>query len=102
MKPRRVVDAARVCANAVPAGIIASSNGSAIVAPAPLRTVRRDRCFPLRNDITGLLAKAGPKGPALRCDQAGPKGPALSYQAGWTRVSMAPSRLALRCPGKRC
>ena len=54
MKPRRGLDAATVCASAVPAGIMASSNGRAIVAPAPLRTVRRDRCFFVKN-ITGLL-----------------------------------------------
>ena len=41
--------AAGVSAIAVPAGIMASSRGSAIDAPTPLRTVRRDRCFLVRN-----------------------------------------------------
>src|SRR5207244_8860462 len=36
---------AAVCANAVPAGTIASSNGSASVMPAPLRNARRGMCF---------------------------------------------------------
>ena len=54
-KPRRVLTAAAVCAHAVCAGIIASSSGSAMVAPAPFRTVRRDRCFLVRN-MAGLQA----------------------------------------------
>ena len=37
MKPSRVAALAAVCASAVPAGIIASSNGSAIDAPAPFK-----------------------------------------------------------------
>src|SRR5690606_6433083 len=48
-KARRGLGAAAVFARAVPAGIIASSRGSAIAAPAPFRTVRRDRCFLERN-----------------------------------------------------
>ena len=36
---------AAVCASAVAAGIMASRNGSASVAPAPRRTVRREMCF---------------------------------------------------------
>src|SRR5690606_14239306 len=48
-KPRRGLMAAAVFASAVCAGIIASSNGSAIAAPAPCRTVRRERCFLVRN-----------------------------------------------------
>src|SRR6185503_413273 len=54
MNPSRVAGAAAVCANAVPAGIIASSSGSAIVAPAPFNTVRRDKCLRVRN-IAALL-----------------------------------------------
>src|SRR5262245_19935792 len=48
-KHSRVAGAAAVCAQAVPAGIIASSNGKAIDAPAPFKTVRRDKCFRVRN-----------------------------------------------------
>src|ERR1700733_7653813 len=48
-KPTRGFTTAAVSASAVPAGIIASSKGSAIAAPAPFRTVRRDRCFLVRN-----------------------------------------------------
>ena len=44
-------DAAAVLANAVAAGDIASSTGSAIVTPRPRRTVRRDMCFFVRNSI---------------------------------------------------
>src|SRR5580658_2180786 len=47
--PRRGLMLAAVSAHAVPAGIMASSSGSAMTAPAPLRTVRRDRCFLVRN-----------------------------------------------------
>ena len=36
-------------ANAVTAGVIASSQGSAIETPNPLRTVRREICFPVKN-----------------------------------------------------
>src|SRR6185436_8336329 len=48
-----------------PAGAIASRNGSAIVAPTPLRTARRDRCVRVRN-------KAIPRDPALRQAQGIP------------------------------
>src|SRR5690606_30691049 len=48
-KPRQGRAAAAVFASAVPAGIIASSNGSAIEAPAPCNSVRRDKCFRVRN-----------------------------------------------------
>src|SRR5207247_6203123 len=34
-----------------PAGVIASRNGSATVAPSPRNTVRRGICFPVMNDI---------------------------------------------------
>ena len=36
-------------ADARPAGVIASSSGSAMLAPRPFRTVRRERCFPVRS-----------------------------------------------------
>src|SRR5206468_8847269 len=39
-----------------PAGVIASRNGSATVAPSPRNTVRRGRCFPVTNDILLLLS----------------------------------------------
>src|SRR5436309_11864897 len=39
-----------------PAGVIASRNGSATVAPSPRNTVRRGRCFPTMNDILRLLS----------------------------------------------
>jgi hypothetical protein len=38
-------DPAAVCAHAVAAGFIASSNGNAIVAPTPFSTARRETCF---------------------------------------------------------
>src|ERR1700730_4973104 len=40
-----------VCANAVAAGTIASSSGSASAAPAPRRTVRREMCFLVINIV---------------------------------------------------
>ena len=43
--PNRFVGFAAVCAAAVNAGTIASSNGSARVAPRPRRAVRREICF---------------------------------------------------------
>ena len=48
-KPTRGFTAAAVFASAVPAGIIASSSGRAMAAPAPLSIVRRERCFFVRN-----------------------------------------------------
>src|SRR5712691_1293554 len=42
---RPLEGAAAVCARAVAAGTIASSNGSAKVTPAPLRNIRRGICF---------------------------------------------------------
>ena len=39
------VEPAGVCAHAVAAGFIASSSGSAMVAPTPFSTVRREMCF---------------------------------------------------------
>src|SRR5262245_10584909 len=47
--------AAPVCANATPAGSIASSSGSAMQLPAPRNTVRRERCFFVMN-ISYLLS----------------------------------------------
>src|SRR5580692_907899 len=49
MKAIFILGAAAVCTRATVAGIIASSNGSAITAPTPRRTVRRDKCFLVRN-----------------------------------------------------
>src|SRR6267142_499735 len=46
---------AAVCASVVAAGTIASSSGSASVAPAPRRTVRLDMCFLVRNISSVLL-----------------------------------------------
>src|SRR5687768_2600815 len=57
MKPTLSFGAAAVCASAVPAGIMASSSGSAIVAPTPRSTVRRDRCFFVTNIVTLLLPR---------------------------------------------
>src|ERR1700733_2666750 len=51
-----IFGAAAVCARATAAGIIASSNGSATTAPTPRRTVRRDRCFLVRNIMSNPLA----------------------------------------------
>src|ERR1043165_9670448 len=56
---------AAVCAHAVAAGVIASRSGSAMVAPTPLSTARREMCFCDRY-IVGLLVGAGfsrPMGP---------------------------------------
>src|SRR5882672_7538519 len=52
MKPKRVAGLAAVCARAVPAGIMASSSGRAMAAPAPLSTVRRDKCLRVKNMAT--------------------------------------------------
>src|SRR3990167_920062 len=54
MNPSFGVGPAAVWASAVRAGIMASSSGSAIVAPTPRSTVRRDRCFFVMN-IVALL-----------------------------------------------
>src|SRR5690606_22143732 len=48
-----------VRANATPAGIIASSNGSAMHAPAPRNTARRDRCFFVMNMPSSPLQQPG-------------------------------------------
>ncbi len=48
---RTFFEAAAVFANAVAAGDIASSTGSAIVTPRPRSSVRRDMCFFVRNSI---------------------------------------------------
>src|SRR5690606_33929839 len=50
---------AAVCASAVRAGIIASSSGSAMVAPTPRRTVRRDRCFFVMNILLSSFPTQG-------------------------------------------
>src|SRR5690242_13621369 len=55
MKPRCGVGLAAVCASAVRAGIIASSNGSAIAVPMPRKNVLRGRCFLVMNILSGLL-----------------------------------------------
>src|SRR3954469_25082828 len=55
MALKRVRGLAAVCANGVAAGIIDSSRGSDTTTPAPLRNVRRERCFFVINDIGGLL-----------------------------------------------
>src|SRR5690606_36039047 len=52
MKPVRSAGAG--CAEA--AGTMASRNGSAMLAPAPLRTCRRDRCLRVMNMVMLLLA----------------------------------------------
>src|SRR5690606_6570508 len=41
--------------SAVPAGIIASSKGSATVLPRPRRTMRRERCFFVMNMVCSPL-----------------------------------------------
>src|SRR5690606_16414080 len=50
--------AAAVCAVAVAAGIIASSSGRPIATPAPRSTVRRDKCFFVRNTAALLRLPA--------------------------------------------
>ena len=47
--------AAAVCANAVPAGNIASSIGKASVTPDACRKVRRAMCFFVMNDMVSVL-----------------------------------------------
>src|SRR6185312_5981567 len=53
MNPSLALGAAAVFASAVCAGIMASSRGNAMLAPAPLSTVRRERCFLVRNMAQG-------------------------------------------------
>src|SRR5215831_6348445 len=53
---------AGVLANAVAAGIIASSRGSAIAAPAPLRNVRRGIAFLVMNTTRSFLIATRAKG----------------------------------------
>ena len=55
----RGVGFAAVCASAVAAGIIESSSGSASVAPAPFRIVRREMCFFEMNMFYLLAATFG-------------------------------------------
>src|SRR6185436_8459443 len=65
------VAAAAVCAQAVEAGLIASRNGSAIAAPTPLSTVRREMCFCDKYICVSVNhgpPKGGPYGrPLLQC-----------------------------------
>src|SRR3984957_18401652 len=58
MKASFIFGAAAVCASATVAGIIASSSGSATTAPTPRRTVRRDRCFLVRNIMLVPLVRS--------------------------------------------
>src|SRR5215471_6393135 len=58
-KPRRRAGLAAGSASAVVGGIIASRSGSAIVAPAPLSTVRRDKCLRVRNIVYMTLTFSG-------------------------------------------
>src|SRR6187200_1511456 len=52
MKANRFgVEPAAVCAHAVAAGFIASSSGSAMVAPTPFSTVQREICFFVKNIV---------------------------------------------------
>ena len=53
MQTRRVNPSAG-CREALPAGTIASRNGSANEAPVPRRKVRRERCFPVMKFIFHL------------------------------------------------
>src|SRR5215831_10000048 len=55
MAPNRVRAFAAVCCNGVAAGTMDSRKGNAIVTPAPVRNVRRDRCFLVMNAIFSLL-----------------------------------------------
>src|SRR6186713_1583001 len=59
MKATRGLMAAAVFASAVWAGIIASSSGSAIAAPAPCSTVRRERCFFVMNMVWSPALRSG-------------------------------------------
>src|SRR5579862_3816229 len=58
MAPKRVrTFAAAVCRSGVAAGTMDSRKGSAIVTPAPVRKVRRERCFFVMNSILRLLQR---------------------------------------------
>src|SRR5690348_5084450 len=67
--------AAAVAASAVPAGIMASKIGSAIDAPTPRSTVRRERCFLVMNTLELLrplsVAVCGLRGLQIRRAVAG-------------------------------
>ena len=56
MPQKRLFGSAAVFTNAVLAGIIESSNGSASVTPIPLRKLRRGRCFLVMNATSGRLS----------------------------------------------
>src|SRR5262245_14449218 len=71
MKARRLgVEPAGVAAHAVAAGLIASRSGSAMLAPTPFNTVRRETCFlntyiaslryPIPAIMPGLKSKTRP------------------------------------------
>src|SRR5687768_12958810 len=67
MKPKRLAGAAGVCARAVPAGTIASSNGKATAAPKPRRNVRRASAVFVMN-IANLSVSRNRRQPHLeRC-----------------------------------
>src|SRR5215475_7831539 len=52
MHARRLLGAAAVLLSGVCAGTMDSKNGKATVTPAPLRKVRRERCFLVMNIMT--------------------------------------------------
>src|SRR6516162_9340392 len=94
MKPARRVGLTGVCAQAVCAGTIASSSGSATAAPAPRRNVRRRRCFLVRYkaDLLLLSVTHGGLGPS-QLPVALP--PALSPSSGTAEL------LRCRAPAPR-
>src|SRR5215467_111014 len=55
MAPNRVRAFAAVCRSGVAAGTMDSRKGNAIVTPAPVRNMRRDRCFFVMHAIFSLL-----------------------------------------------
>src|SRR5580658_2455699 len=68
---KRGLGVAAVWASAVEAGIIASRSGSARVAPAPRRTVRREMCFLVMNICIPLLLFLLTGSPLLRSGRTG-------------------------------
>ncbi len=66
-----IFGAAAVAASAVRAGIIASSSGSASVAPTPRSTVRRDRCFFVTNMCVSYCCAAA------ACVSSSPSAPGI-------------------------
>src|SRR5688572_2863006 len=63
------VEPAGVCAHAVAAGFIASRSGSAMLAPTPFNTVRRETCF-LNTCISLSVCRAGCDRRLLDCRDA--------------------------------